>query len=160
MGARRSADAHTLSCPECSAAWRAVERLGPGLRQEPPVRPLSPQWKSRVLDALAEPAPPRRRWSRALWVTPVLAAASLTLLLTVAKKSQTDDPGRPTLDFALVTEGSRRTRGQESGEPTVPRAAVGDRLKLFGAVPSGDKFELRVYRNGSELIFAVLPAAR
>jgi hypothetical protein len=154
-------DAHVLSCPECLARWRALERLGPALRQEPPVKPLPPQWKARVLAAAGEPSSPRRRWSRAVWLTPVLAAASIALVLTVVRRGdRTDDLGRPTLDFALVAADSRRTRGHESGEPTVPTAAVGDRLKLFGAAPAGGHFEVRVYRNGGELVFRCPPGCR
>lgn len=145
-------DAHVRSCPECMARWRALDRLGPALRHEPPVTLPSPQWKARVLAAAAgEHASARRPWYR-LWVAPVFAVASIALVLAVVRKSK-DDLAAPSLDFALVAPDSRRTRGQTNPEA----AAVGDRLKLFGAVPGETHFEVRVYRNGNQLVFRCPP---
>jgi len=152
----RPPDAHVLACPDCGAQRRALERLAPVLRAGPPDLAPPAGWQQRVLaaaDATPGRARPRRARGPLLWAIPLFAAAAAILLFL---RPQGDLPA-PALDWTIVPADGRRLRGGAPGEDgRNETASAGDHLKVWGPIPAGARFELRVFR-GSELVFRCPP---
>ncbi len=85
----------------------------------------------------------------------LLGAAALMAVLWVLRP-QADLPA-PALDWAVLP---RYADGAPSAVPAkgarVDRAATGDRLKVWGAIPAGARFELRIFRD-DQLVFRCPP---
>jgi hypothetical protein len=131
-------DEHFATCPDCLAARAAYERLqaalaGAGADDEPPAG-----WEARVWERIAETRRPRRpawRWEIAAGAAAALAACLFFFL--------------PRTPAALALR-------QEvvAGETAVRASAAhpGDRLRLEAGLAGAPYAELRVYRNGRDLV--------
>lgn len=128
-------DPHFASCPDCREARIVYERLRQdlaalGAEEEPPLG-----WEGRVLRRIEERR--RRRW---VWMLAPLGAAALAATLFFAIPRA---PATSTLFQEVVQEGS--VRRAESATP-------GDRLRLRAETGEAAHAELRIYRNGRELL--------
>lgn len=128
-------DPHFESCPDCRQARAVYERLRRDLaaldaEEEPPLG-----WEGRVLRRIEERR--RRRW---VWMIAPLGAAALAATLFFAVPRT---PATPTLFQEVVQEGS--VRRAESATP-------GDRLVLRAGTGEAEHAELRIYRDGRDLL--------
>ena len=129
-------DEHFATCPDCLDARAAYERLRQDLSEigadgEPPA-----DWEARVWARIEE----RKRRPRWVWLlTPVGAAALAAALFFAVPRT----PSAPSLVQEVVAGGPVR------------RAAVarpGDRLDLRAETAGSPHAELRIYRNGFEIV--------
>ena len=131
---------HFAACPDCRDARAAYERLrqdlaGIGADGEPPA-----DWEARVWARIEE----RKRRPRWIWFLAPVGAAALAATLFFAV------PRTPTVP-SLVQEVA-------AGGP-VRRAAgakPGDRLDLRAGTAGSPHAELRIYRNGRDLVLRCL----
>jgi len=129
-------DEHFVTCPDCLEARAAYARLrqdiaGIGAGDEPPA-----DWEARVWARLAE----RKRRPRWIWLLAPVGAAALAATLFFALPRT---PAEPSLVQELVEAGpTRRATGAHPGE----------RLHLRAETAGSPQAELRVYRNGRDLL--------
>lgn len=127
---------HFATCPDCREARAAYERLrqdiaGIGADDDPPAG-----WEARVWTRIEE----RKRKPRWIWfLTPVGAAALAATLFFAVPRT----PSAPSLVQEVVAGGPvRRSAG----------ARPGDRLDLRAETAGSVHAELRIYRNGRDLV--------
>jgi hypothetical protein len=129
-------DEHFATCPDCLEARAAYERLrqdlaGIGADEEPPAG-----WEARVWARIEE----QKRRPRWIWFLAPVGAAALAAALFFAVPRA---PTAPSLVQEVVEGGPvRRATG----------AHPGDRLDLRAATAGSPHAELRVYRNGRDLV--------
>jgi hypothetical protein len=133
-------DEHFAACPDCLAARAAYERLQEaiaatgmmGTGDEPP-----PGWQAAVWQRIEERRS-RPRWTWALGASAAMAALAAALFFAVPRT-----PSVPSLVQELIAGGA-----------TVRAAAPhpGDRLLLRAETAGAAHAELRVYRNGRDLV--------
>jgi hypothetical protein len=127
---------HFATCPDCLEARALYERLrqdiaGIGADGEPPT-----DWEARVWARIEE----RRVKPRWIWFLAPMGAAALAATLFFAMPRT---PSSPSLVQEVVAGGPvQRATG----------ARPGDRLDLRAEAAGSLHAELRIYRNGSELI--------
>lgn len=135
-------DDHYETCPDCTAAREAHERLRAGIaalgaEHEPP-----PGWQARVWERIEERKERRRRhrpWL--LWMVPAVAGAAAVLIVLFLLRPSPEAP--PSL-VAQIESGDTVRRGEE--------AQPGDLLRLSAATGDAPYAELRVYRNDAEMV--------
>jgi hypothetical protein len=130
-------DPHFAACPDCREARAVYERLRQDLAALDAEEEPSPGWEARVWQRIEERKPRRSPW---LWVLAPLGAAALAATLFFAIPRT---PATPTLFQEVVQEGS--VRRAESATP-------GDRLVLRAGTGEAGHAELRIYRNGRDLL--------
>ncbi len=129
-------DEHFVICPDCREARAAYERLrqdiaAVGLDEEPPAG-----WEARVWERIEE----RKGKPRWIWFLAPVGAAALAATLFFAVPRT---PSSPALMQDVAAGSSvRRATG----------ARPGDRLDLRAETAGSPHAELRIYRNGRELV--------
>jgi hypothetical protein len=129
-------DEHFAICPDCLDARAVYQRLrqdiaGIGADEEPPAG-----WETRVWARIGE----RKRRPRWIWFLAPVGAAALAATLFFAVPRT---PSSPSLVQEVVAGGPiRRAAG----------ARPGDRLDLRAGTAGSPHAELRLYRNGRDLV--------
>jgi hypothetical protein len=127
---------HFATCPDCLDARAVYQRLrqdlaGLGADEEPPAG-----WEARVWARIGE----RKRKPRWIWFLAPVGAAALAATLFFAMPRT---PLSPSLVQEVVAGGPvRRAAG----------ARPGDRLDLRAGTAGSPHAELRIYRNGRDLV--------
>ena len=127
---------HFATCPDCLEARAVYERLrqdiaGIGADGEPPA-----DWEARVWARIEE----RKGKPRWIWFLAPVGAAALAATLFFAVPRT---PSAPSIFQEVVAGGTvQRATG----------ARPGDRLDLRAETAGSSHAELRIYRNGSELV--------
>jgi hypothetical protein len=130
---------HFADCPDCRAARTAYEILreqiaDAGAADEPPAG-----WQNRVWERIES----RRRRPLWGWLLAPLGAAALVAAVFFAVPRT---PAVPSLVQEVVEGGPvRRAAGAQTAHP-------GDRLSLRAATAGSPHAELRIYRNGRDLV--------
>ncbi len=130
-------DGHFETCPDCLEARAGYERLSKeialiGWDDEPP-----PGWQARVWDRIQEQRRPFWKWLLA----PLGTAALATALFFAIPRT----PSAPSL-VQEIAPGEAVHRSAS--------AAPGDRLTLRAETASSPHAELRIYRNGRDLLLS------
>lgn len=130
-------DAHFATCPDCREEHAVYERLRQSLAALGADEEPSPDWQARVRQRVEQRRRRRLAWG---WVLAPLGATALAATLFFALPRT---PSSPALAQEVIESGSvRRAAG----------ARPGDRLVLRAETAGSPHAELRIYRNGSELI--------
>lgn len=131
-------DSHFEECADCRRAREVYDRLKQTLANLDEDQLPSVDWQQRVVDHCEPRGAKRRGW----WFGGVAVAASLTLAVWTLS---TWGPADGTLDLQLIDSGTVY-RGTT--------AKPGDSLTLNAVAKRADYTELRVYLDGSRLLFA------
>jgi hypothetical protein len=134
-------DPHLASCSSCRGRREAFVRLHAVLASGASSRTLPPRWKERLMErARALPPAPVRRPRRRMWAAAAACAGAAAVIVVLIWPAR--PPGDPVVAFKVM-RGTSEWRGDSS---------PGDDIDARGSAPGWAAAELRIYRNGRELV--------
>jgi hypothetical protein len=133
---------HFATCPDCLAARDSYDRLRAriaeaGALDEPPLG-----WQAGVWASIEKRRERRSRWRR--WLVPAgVAALAASLAAVVLLRT----PGQEIAALRVDVEAGASVRRGTEAKP-------GDLLRLTASTGNAKNAEVRIYRNGTELILS------
>ena len=131
---------HFATCADCLRAQAAYQQLRAAL-EKPLASAPRDGWEARVMQAVDAAPPARTRWQESRWLA---AGSALAAAAVVVIALRVREPDEPLGISAQVTAGPAGLRGAS--------AHPGDRLQLEAKIGRARHAELRVWRDGRELV--------